>query len=133
MYSRYDEGFTFTLQADSPTLLGTSELSSMGSPATSTSLSIEFDKKDSETAEYEYHGLDTEHHIAVYVNGDYQHPIAIAPAAIYDNVGFTSQNFEANQRFKVDQYDGTAKRIEIYQVYEGMDDPLFQSYLQAWT
>lgn len=127
MYSRYDEGFTFTLQADSPTLLGTSELSSMGSPPTSTSLSIEFDtKKDSETAEYEYHGLDTEHHIAVYVNGDYQHPIAIAPAAIYDNGGFTSQNFEANQRFKVwIQYDGTAKRIEIYQVYEGMDDPLF--------
>ncbi|MDD4189664.1 MAG: Ig-like domain-containing protein, partial [Eubacteriales bacterium] len=128
VYMRYDEGFTFTLQADSPTLLGTGELSSMGSPAISPGFSVEFDtKRDSETAAYEYQGADAEHHIAVYLNGDYQHPIAVAPAAIYDNVdiGYTSRNFEANQRFKVwIQYDGTAKRIEIYQVFESMDDPL---------
>ncbi|HBN85093.1 MAG TPA: hypothetical protein DDZ89_14765, partial [Clostridiales bacterium] len=83
MYQDYDEGFTFTLQADSNTALGTGLFSSLGVPDISPSLSIEFDtKRDSESAAYEYQGTDTEQHLAVYTNGDYQNPISVAPAAI---------------------------------------------------
>ncbi|MDD4494686.1 MAG: L-type lectin-domain containing protein, partial [Eubacteriales bacterium] len=124
MYSGYDEGFTFTLQTDSATALGTGEFSSMGAPAISPSLSIEFDtKRDSATAAYEYQGADAEHHVAVYVNGDYQNPLAVAPAEIsYPDTA--TRNFSANQKFNVwIQYDGTAKVLEVYQVMENLNEP----------
>ncbi|MDD3537488.1 MAG: Ig-like domain-containing protein, partial [Eubacteriales bacterium] len=123
VYQAYDEGFTFTLQADSNAALGSGAFGSMGTVDVSPSLSIEFDtKRDSESAAWEYQGTDAEHHIAVYTNGQYQDPIAIAPAAVSREDG--TREFSANQRSKVwIQYDGTAKKLEIYQIMEGLADP----------
>jgi hypothetical protein len=121
MYQGYDEGFTFTLQASSDAALGTGPLSSLGVPDISPSLSVEFDtKRDSESAAYEYQGTDTEQHLAVYTNGDYQNPIAVAPAAISREDG--TREFSANQHIKIwIQYGGTAKKLEVYEVIGSYD------------
>lgn len=126
-YQAYDEGFTFTLQADSSTALGTGGFDSMGAIDASPSLSIEFDTKgDSEavaTASFESLEADAGHHVAVYTNGEYQAPIATAPAPISGEDG--PREFSANQRFKVwIQYDGTAKKLEIYLGRESLADPV---------
>lgn len=123
VHQDYDEGFTFTLQADSNTALGTDPFNSLGVPDISPSLSVEFDtKRDSESADYEYQGEDTEHHIAVYVNGDYQNPISVAPAAI-SNLEYGTREFSANQKVKIwIQYDGTAKKLEVFEMIKDSDD-----------
>ena len=124
MYQNYDEGFTFTVQADASTSLGSGPFEAMGVPEGTPSISVEFDtKRDSDTATYEYEGTDTEQHIAVYLNGDYQHPLAVAPVAIY-NMETGERNLSANQRFNVwIQYNGSTKKLEVFQVYEGLEDP----------
>ncbi|MFA5636321.1 MAG: immunoglobulin-like domain-containing protein, partial [Anaerovoracaceae bacterium] len=109
-----DEGFTFTLQADSENALGTDPPGSLGVPSGGPSLSIEFDTKRDSEALYEYQGEDTEHHIAVYTNGDYQNPIAVAPAPEY----LVSQSHKVWV-----QYDGIEKNIKIYNVPSYIGDP----------
>ncbi len=123
-YFDYDEGFTFTVQADSSTVVGSGPYEAMGVPSAAPSISVEIDtKRDSDTATYEYAGSDTEQHIAVYLNGDYQHPLAIAPVAVY-NLETGERHLSANQRFKVwIQYNGSSKKLEVLQVYEGLEDP----------
>jgi hypothetical protein len=54
MYQNYDEGFTFTVQAD-PQQRWAGPFETMGVPEVTPSISVEFDtKRDSDTATYEY-------------------------------------------------------------------------------